>query len=54
MSGGASGSVNGGGKLALYRQIKFEPLAEPFVRSGLSVGVRRVMAGLRAGCLPWS
>ena len=41
-----------GGKLALYRQLKHFPGTEPYVRASLPVGVRRVVAGLRAGCLP--
>ena len=27
-------------------------MAEPYVKCGLAVGVRRVIAGLRTGCLP--
>ena len=45
-------SSESGGKLALYRQIKHFPETEPYCRASLSVGVRRVLAGLRAGCLP--
>ena len=41
-----------GGRLVVYRQLKNIPLCEPYVRAGLDVGVRRVIAGLRAGCLP--
>ena len=41
-----------GGRLVVYRKIKSIPFCEPFVRVGLSVDVHRVMAGLRAGCLP--
>ena len=52
VSGGSDGAATGGGKLSVYRVIKSQPLVEPYVRSELSVGVRRVMAGLRAGCLP--
>ena len=37
---------------SVYRVIKSQPLVEPYLRSWLSVGVRRVMAGLRAGCCP--
>jgi len=40
------------GKLANYRQFKFFPKIEPYVRLNLPVTVRRVVAGLRAGCLP--
>ena len=47
----ASASENGG-KLAMYRQLKLFPGTEPYVRASLPVGVRRVVAGLRAGCLP--
>ena len=45
-------SSESGGKLALYRQIKHFPETEPYCRASLSVGVRRVLAKLRAGCLP--
>ena len=41
-----------GGRLVIYRVLKSIPFCESYVRAGLSVGVRRVMAGLRAGCLP--
>ena len=33
----------------MYREIKSVPMAEPYVKCGLAVGVRRVIAGLRAG-----
>ena len=46
-----SASVNGG-KLSMYRQFKHCPDTEPYVRASLPVGVRRVVAGLRARCLP--
>ena len=36
----------------MYRQFKHCPDTEPYVRASLPVGVRRVVAGLRAGCLP--
>ena len=36
----------------MYRQLKHFPGTEPYVRASLPVGVRRVVAGLRAGCLP--
>ena len=39
-----------GGKLANYRQFKFFPKTEPYVRLNLPATVR-VVAGLRAGCL---
>jgi len=45
-------SSESGGKLALYRQIKYFPETEPYCRASLSVGVRRVLAGMRAGCVP--
>ena len=41
-----------GGKLAVYRCLKDLPEAEPYARANLSVSTRRVLAGLRAGCLP--
>ena len=41
-----------GGKLVIYRTLKQAPQSEPYARAKLSVGVRRVLAGLRAGCLP--
>ena len=41
-----------GGKLVIYRTLKQAPQSEPYARTKLSVGVRRVLAGLRAGCLP--
>ena len=44
--------AGGGGKLALYRGMKCFPNTEPYVICGMTVGVRRVFAGLRAGCLP--
>ena len=36
----------------MYRKIKKEPAPEIYVASKNSVGVRRVIAGLRLGCLP--
>ena len=36
----------------MYRRIKKEPVPEIYVASKNSVGVRRVIAGLRLGCLP--
>ena len=48
---GTRGSESGG-KLANYRQFKFFPKTKPYVRLNLPVTVRRVVAGLRAGCLP--
>ena len=41
-----------GGRLGMYRRIKKEPAPEIYVVSKNSVGVRRVIAGLRLGCLP--
>ena len=41
-----------GGKLAVYRVLKNMPEVEPYARANLPVCVRRVLAGLRAGCLP--
>ena len=46
---GTRGSESGG-KLANYRQFKFFPKTEPYVRLNLPATVR-VVAGLRAGCL---
>ena len=36
----------------MYRRIKKEPAPELYVASKNSAGVRRVIAGLRLGCLP--
>ena len=41
-----------GGKLTVYRRLKDLPAAEPYARANLPVSIRRVLAGLRAGCLP--
>ena len=41
-----------GDKLAFYRCLKDLPEAEPYARANLSVSTQRVLAGLRAGCLP--
>ena len=41
-----------GGRLALYRQIKHNPCTEKYLITMNSLGGRRVMAGLRFGCLP--
>ena len=41
-----------GGRLALYRQIKHNPCTEKYLITMNSLGDRRVMAGLRFGCLP--
>ena len=40
-----------GGKLAIYRCLKDLPAAELYARANLPVSIRRVLAGLRAGCL---
>ena len=40
-----------GGKLAVYRRLKGFPASEPYARANLPVSIRRVLAGLRAGCL---
>ena len=41
-----------GAKLAVYRQLKNFPAAEPYASANLPVSIQRVLAGLRAGCLP--
>ena len=38
--------------IALYRQIKQNPCTEKYLITMNSLGGRRVMAGLRVGCLP--
>ena len=40
------------GKLAVYRRLKDLPAAEPYARTNLPVSIRRVLARVRAGCLP--
>ena len=40
------------GRLKLYRKIKTNPTVENYVSHTRSVGERRVMVGLRTGCLP--
>ena len=40
------------GRLKLYRKIKTNPTVENYVSHTRSLGERRVMAGLRMGCLP--
>ena len=52
MRGSLSQESEGSGKLSLYGKLKLFLCAEPYVTASLSVGVRRVMAGLSAGCLP--
>ena len=52
VQGVESGRSESGGKLALYRKFKSSPKLEPYVKLNLPVKVRRVVAGLRAGCLP--
>ena len=42
---------NSGGRLSIYCTIKFRPIVEPYVITCDS-GRRRIMAGLRTGCLP--
>ena len=41
-----------GGRLSIYRTIKNTPNTESYVINTRSVGGRRVLAGLRMGCLP--
>ena len=41
-----------GGKLVLYRQFKCMPELEPYAKAHIPLAARRVLAGLRAGCLP--
>ena len=41
-----------GGRLNLYRALKVTPQTERYVVNTRTVGGRRVMAGLRMGCLP--
>ena len=41
-----------GGRLNIYRKIKKDLNTESYVASRRSVGVRRVLVGLRVGCLP--
>ena len=41
-----------GGKFVLYRQLKSAPELEPYVRVCIPLVARRILAGLRAGCLP--
>ena len=41
-----------GGRLNIYRNIKSDLVTESYVANEWSVSVRRVLAGLRAGCLP--
>ncbi len=50
--GGEALRSTSGGKLVLYRQFKTTPELEPYVRAGVPLAARRVLAGLRAGCLP--
>ena len=40
-----------GGRLSLYRALKETPQTERYVANTGTVGGRRVMAGLRMGCL---
>ena len=41
-----------GGRLSVYRVLKPNPGTENYVMEHLPVNVRRVVAGLRMGCLP--
>ena len=41
-----------GGCLSVYRVLKPNPGTENYVMEHLPVNVRRVVAGLRMGCLP--
>ena len=41
-----------GGRLNIYRNIKSDLVTESYVANEQLVGVRRVLAGLRMGCLP--
>ena len=41
-----------GGRLSLYRVLKPSPGTEPYVAANVQYAARRVMAGLRMGCLP--
>ena len=52
VGGGDVRITQSGGKLVWYRSVKTIPKVEPYIRAGHPVDVRRVMAGLRAGCLP--
>ena len=45
-------NLESGCRLNTYRNIKSDLVAESYVANERSVGVRRVLAGLRAGCLP--
>ncbi len=49
--GGEALSSTSGGKLVLYRQFKTMPELDPYVRAGVPLAARRVLAGLRAGCI---
>jgi len=41
-----------GGRLNIYRNITSDLVTESYAANERSVGIRRVMAGLRVGCLP--
>ena len=43
-----------GGRLSVYRILKPNPGAESYVKEHLPMSVRRVVAGLRMGCLATS
>ena len=41
-----------GGRSPLYRVLKPSPGTEPYVAANVQYAARRVIAGLRMGCLP--
>ena len=41
-----------GGSVNIYRNIKSDLVTESYVANKWSMGVRRVLDGLRTGCLP--
>ena len=41
-----------GGRLVIYRSLKFSPRTENYLEEVLNPGHRRIMVQLRAGCLP--
>ncbi len=49
--GGEALRSTSGGKLVLYKQFKTTPELEPYVRAGVPLAARRILAGLQAGCL---
>ena len=52
--GGRGGGLGSeiGGKLVLYRQLKTSLELEPYPRAHIPVVAKRMLAGLRDGCLP--